>query len=292
MKPSFHLTNKIKDQKFDIDKISDYGLFIQVSDQDFEFCVIDIKENKCLLVESFDINTVFNTQQLLQQLELLYDDHHLLKVGFWHSITVGIKNNKFSLIPRSLFDNNNIEHYLRLNCSLDKSKEIFLYKDQKSIEAVNIFSVEGKIVEWFQSQYPNRKIEIVHESSPFIEGVLSVHNHENQKSIYIDVERNHIQILVFQDRNLDYSNVFEYSTAEDLTYYVMFVFNELKLNPETTPTTMWGHVDYDSEAYQKLFTYIKHLEIGERPQNLKFGYVFDEIEEQKYFSLFNLHLCE
>lgn len=292
VKSTFQLINKVKDQKFDIDRIAEYGLFLQISDTDFEFCVIDIKENKCLLVESFEFRTVFNSQQLIAQLELLYDDHHLLKVGFWHSITLGVKNNKFSLIPKSLFNNDNIEHYLRLNCSLDKEKEVLLYKDQKSIEAVNIFSANGLIIDWFKQQYVNHKIDIVHETTPFIEGVLGVHNHEKEKSVYIDVEKDHIQILVFKNRSLEYSNVFDYSTSEDLAYYVMFVFNELKLNPETTATTIWGHVDYDDGAFSRLYQYIRNINIGERPNNLSFSYDFDEIEEQRYFSLFNLHLCE
>lgn len=148
------------------------------------------------------------------------------------------------------------------------------------------------MVNWFKQRYQNKDISIMHETSPFIEGVFSLSELSEDRQVFIYADVDHIQLVVTNNRALEYSNIFYYSTPEDLSYYVLYVFNELKINPETIETFIWGEIDSTSAHYHKLFTYIRNIQLGDRPESLLFSYHFDDIEEQKFFSLYNMHLCD
>src|SRR4051812_4040366 len=118
-KASYKLNQTIKDDNFNVDNISQYNLSLQVSNDLFRICITDTENNRCLFLEDYQLSSINHPQQLLDQLELIYDDHHVLQAGFWKSIKLGIKNKNFSLIPTPLFDKDYLKDYLNINCTVN-----------------------------------------------------------------------------------------------------------------------------------------------------------------------------
>jgi len=287
---SYKLNQKIKDDKFNVDHISQYNLSLQVSTDLFRVCVTDTANNRCLFLEDYQFSSIQFPSQLLDQLELIYDDHHILQAGFWKSIKLSIKNKSFSLIPSSLFDKDYVKDYLNINCTV-KGREVYYYK-QNTTDSVNIFSADREIINWFNTKYPHKSLKVFHYTSPFIDGVMIDQSSEEEKSMYIVTEKNSLTILVKRNKKLEFCNTFNYITTEDFVYFVMFVFDQLKLNPETTPIVLWGEVTPDSPIYTKLYKYIRHISFGNKPSSLSFGYQFDEVFDHKFYDLYNMHFCE
>ena len=50
---NYKLIKKIKDERFDVDKINQYNLMIHVGARDLQVGVVDSVENKMLLLEDF-----------------------------------------------------------------------------------------------------------------------------------------------------------------------------------------------------------------------------------------------
>ena len=75
----YTLLKKIKDDSFNVDNLSNYNLFLQVSNTRFRLCITDIERNRCLLLEDYKLESIHFPEQLIAQLELLYDDHYVLK---------------------------------------------------------------------------------------------------------------------------------------------------------------------------------------------------------------------
>ncbi|MFN6944363.1 MAG: DUF3822 family protein [Cytophagaceae bacterium] len=289
----YKLNQKIKDEKFNIDLIPRYNLSLQVSHILFRICITDTEDNRCLLIEDYQLNSVKDHNELLEVLKDIYDNHHLLNAGFWKSIKLGIKNMNFSLIPHSLFDQEYLADYLSINCKKELlSKENLYYYKQNSTDAVNIFSADKQIIKFFTEAYPLKKIQVVHHTSPFIEGVLIGGNGNKEKKLHILVENNFMTILVNSSKKMEFCNCFNFTSTEDFVYFVMFVFDQLNLNPETTEVTLFGEIATDSSIYLKLSKYIANLSFGNKPSNLYFGYQFDEVFDHRFFDLYNMHLCE
>ena len=287
----FYPTYKIKDPKFSIEELSSYSLNILVSDSDCSVAVIDVRKSRCLYAEKSEFEKTYSSKQQITILEQFYEDHHFLKAGFWKSINISLKNDKFSLVPLSLFDDSIADEYLALNCEIDRKNETIYNYQHKNVGACNVFSLDNDLQEWFKITYPTRDINFIHQTSAFIEGITKIFT-DRKKSLAVLCDHNSINIALIENKQLIYCNVFSYNTAEDLLYYVMYVMNELELNPDKVPVTIWGDFDQTSIYFAKLFKYIRELHLGHRPETLSFGYVFDELFEHSLFDLLNMHLCE
>lgn len=288
---NYRLNQKIKDDNFDVDQIEQYCLSLMIGDNDFIFCITDPKQNKCLYLEDYIFSSIILPDQLTGQLSHIFNNHHLLEVGFWKTIKLAIKNQKFTLIPNFLFNKENITQYLGLHCPINQQENIFYYKQIQS-DAVNIFAAENKIINWFISAYPSKTIEIIHQTSPLIEGFMRIEANKSTKNMFIKVDNSHVIIMVIKNKTLEFCNKYLFTNHEDFIYYVMLVIEELQLNPEKDPVMVWGEIYPDSELFDNLYKYIRNLSLGNKPSSLSFSYNFDELPDHKYFDLYCMYLCE
>jgi hypothetical protein len=289
---SYKLIKKIKDDKFAVDDLQHYSLLLQVGVRDFQLCVVDTRSNQCLLLEDFILASVKSYSQLTEALESIFDNHHLLKAGFWKSVKVAFKNNKFSLVPASLFSNTSVLDYLSLNVKVDPEKEELLYYKQIKTDAVNTFAVNKVLYKWLIYAYPNIKLELIPQSSGLIEGVLSQINHHKPNSLFLYVDRFKLHIVTTRNGKLEYYNQFVIKQFSDYIKYIMTVMKGLGHNQKTTPVVLWGYVGKQSPHFHEFAKYIKNLSFGDRPDFLKYGYFFDEVQDHHFFDLYSLYLCD
>ncbi len=288
----YKLLKKIKDKDFDVDNLHQYNLHILSGNRDLQFTVTDSTNGNCLLLEDYAFSRVKTYKELAAILEELYDDHQLLKAGFWKSVKIGIKNNKFSLVPSKLFDPSSLFDYLKLNCKVNKETDQLLYYKHLKSDAVNCFAINKHIYNWFQSAYPTIKIGYVHQSSTLIEGVLAQISNYPDDSIFLFVDRFKLHIISSRNKKLEYYNQFSIKQFKDYVKYIMLVFNGLKRSQKTTNVVMWGYIGKQSTHYHEFIKYIKHVSFGERPKFYKYGFVFDELQDHYFFDTYNLQLCQ
>ncbi len=109
------LNQRIKDDALDIDAIPQYALNLEVGHDGFRCAIVDAEANRCLWLEDYRFTSVFFTEQVIEQLHSIFDDHQLLQAGFWQKVKVAFKNQHFTLIPESLFKQEYAEDYLRFS---------------------------------------------------------------------------------------------------------------------------------------------------------------------------------
>lgn len=289
---SYKLIKKIKDEKFDVDDLHHYSLILQIGIRDFQICIVDSRKNRCLLLEDFILASVSSYQQLIQVLEAIYDDHELLKAGFWKNIKVSIKNDKFSLVPTSLFDKASLFEYLKLNVTANPDKDEFLYYKHIKTDAVNVFSVNKIFYQWLAKTYPNTNMGIVPQSSGLIEGVMSQLSHYTPNNVFLYVDRFKLHIITTRKGKLEYYNQFVIKKFSDYIKYLMTVMQGLDHDQKKTPVVMWGYVGKQSPHFHEFAKYIKNLSFGDRPDFLKYGYIFDELQDHHFFDLYSIYLCD
>jgi len=289
---SYKLIKKIKDDKFAVDDLQHYSLLLQVGVRDFQLCVVDTRNNRCILLEDFILASVKSYSQLTEALENIFDNHHLLKAGFWKNVKVAFKNNKFSLVPTSLFSNTSVLDYLSLNVKVDPEKEELLYYKQIKTDAVNTFAVNKVLYNWLIKAYPNIKLGLLPQSSGLIEGVLSQTKHHKPNSLFLYVDRFKLHIVTTRNGKLEYYNQFVIKQFSDYIKYIMTVMQGLGHNQKTTPVVLWGYVGKQSPHFHEFAKYIKNLSFGDRPDFLKYGYFFDEVQDHHFFDLYSLYLCD
>ncbi|HET8858664.1 DUF3822 family protein [Marivirga sp.] len=281
----FKPIRKIKDDKFSIDKIEQYCLILSIGDRDLQLTIIDIKSNRVLILEDYSLNKTSDEHQKVQVLKALFDEHHLLMVGFWKEVLLCFKTPKYCLSPLSYFSKDNARAILKMNCQVESSDSVGYYK-VNSNDSVNIFTYQKEVLKFIRSIYINSKIKVTHQSGMLVNAILNntpVSN-ENELSIYID--RFYMHASVTNSGKLLYFNSFLIQKFEDYSRYINLICNEFKILKKEGKIKLWGYIKSDSSHFNALQKDFPVLKAGNRTSKLNFGFKFDEIPEHQYFDVF------
>lgn len=289
---SHKLTNRVKDINFSIDDLTHYSLSILVGKHDFQFCVSDARDNRCLLLEDYTFEDTLSGHRLSDSLYRLFESHELLMAGYWKSIKLAVKNQKFTLIPSVLFSSDNLQDYLHMSTEVDKDSDSFYYYKHIRSEMVMVFAAEKNFIERIRSIYPTRSLQVLHQGSALIEGIQSHKDFTHNRDMYIYLGRTYFNIVVTENNRLLYYNRFAFQNSQDIIKYTMMVMQEMKLDQHSSKVLVWGNIKVNSEHFRQLYRYIRNISYGSKPSFLKFSYVFDELPDHQYFDLYSIYVCE
>lgn len=287
----FRLSHKIYDEAFSLAQAAACNLYISVSQKALRLAVVDTNRNKFVVLEDYELVSVFNQAQVAEQLYLIAAENPLFQEKNWNTVRVSVSNQHFTLVPETLFDPEHQADYLRLHSQVHQNDEILAYR-HSGLEAVNIFAVDASVYEALHQVFPERKVQIIHQTSALIKSILHQANRLTERKIYAFVERNYVTVLVAGQSGLEFCNIFHYLSPEDFIYYIIFVMQEMKLNPEQETITVWGDITHDSTLFTTLQKYIRHIKLGKKPADVEYSYKFHDLFEHRYFELYSMHLCE
>ncbi|MBF8963951.1 DUF3822 family protein [Pontibacter sp. FD36] len=288
----FRLSYQIQDEAFKLSQAGNCNLYIAISSRAMRLAVADVERNKFVALEDYELITVFTPLQIAEQLRLIADQSPILQEQRWLDVRISVSNQFFTLVPETLFDPAHQEDYLRLHSNLDPQQHVILYNRTLGLDAVNIFAIDGVIYRMAQSIFPERNVQFTHQTSSLIKSALHQTDRNAGRIMHLFVERNYVTVLVVDENGLQFCNVFHYLSPEDFIYFVIFVMQEQKMNPEQETITAWGDITPDSSLFNMLKKYIRQVRFGKRPADVGYSYKFDDLFEHRYFELFSLHFCE
>ncbi|WP_162054803.1 DUF3822 family protein [Pontibacter pamirensis] len=288
----YRLSHKIEDEAFGLSQASYCNLYLSLSQKAIRLAVVDTVRNKFVVLEDYELITIFTPLQVAEQLRLIAAENLLFQEQHWNTVRVSFSNLHFTLVPETLYDPTHKEDYLRLHSELNPLQDVVLSYRHGGLEALNIFSVDVASYGILQELFPRQPVQIVHQTSALIRSVLHHTDRTSARNINIFVERNYVTILVISQNGLEFCNVFHYHSPEDFIYYIIFVMQEQKLNPEQETLTAWGDITHDSSLFNILQKYVRHIKLGKKPADVEYSYKFHDMFEHRYFELYSLHLCE
>ncbi len=288
--PRHKLIKKIKDEKFDEERLQRYILLAQIGAKDFQVAVIDSDDSRLIFFEDYVFNEVNSPSELQSALQALFDSHEYLMAGFWKEVRISIKNNKFIQVPSALYVDSAMDEYLRFNASFDKATESVNACRNDQSDAVTVFCFQQSMMDWLTKVYANSTLKLYHQSAALIEGVLNSSRTINDSPLYVYVDRFKLHVMFVRDGKLIFYNQFLIKQFADYVRYIMLVMNALGMDQESTRVVLWGYIGKNSPHYQEFVKYVRNVAFGERPVHLKFGYLFDEVQEHHFFDLYSIHL--
>ncbi len=288
--PRHKLIKKIKDEKFDEEKLQRYILLAQIGAKDFQVAVVDSDDSRLIFFEDYVFNEVNSQAELQTALQGLFDSHEYLMAGFWKEVRVSIKNNKFIQVPSALFIEEAKDEYLKFNASFDKETESVTSCHNEKSDAVTVFCLQNAMMDWLKRVYANSTLKVYHQSCALIEGVLNSAAVMRDQPLFVYVDRFKLHVLFVKDGKLIYYNQFLIKQFADYVRYIMLVMKAMGMDQETTRVVLWGYIGKNSPHYQEFVKYVRNVSFGPRPAHLKFGYIFDEVQEHHFFDLYSMNL--
>jgi len=160
-----------------------------------------------------------------------------------------------------------------------------------NLDAIGVYGVPGELVKFFQRFFPGSSLH--HTASALIESLLIDNkNRDEKETVFTHVKKNSFDIAVLKGRKLLLFNTFTYQTKEDFAYFLIYVIEQLGLNPEKTGLELSGDVLKISDIYDITFKYVRNVGFAKRSRDYAYSYVFDEIPAHFHYPLINLQRCE
>jgi len=255
-------------------------LSILVSRDGFYFCISqDNKKVTAFYQQKF--SSPQRPEELLREIRSALTHSFKEEVS---SVFIGVKviyaHTLYALVPRPYFLEEKLSDYLKFNTRLMSTDEM-TYDKLITMNANLVYVPFTNINNFLYDQFG--QFTFKHAVGLFVDQCKQKEN--EGINVYINVYPTHFDLCVFDDGDLKLCNSFDYFSPEDFVYYVLFVFEQLKLDPETVALFLCGEIDKDSKTFDLLFTYVRDVSFLEKNQGLILKNTPLEEAEQHHYQL-------
>ena len=269
---------RLRDETFAAATPEAYNLYLLASPARLTLAVADVDRRKVLVLEDHDLPA--------GGLPALAETHDFLARRGWNEVRLAVAGRAFTLLPAPLFRPGDEATALRLHHTV-KATETVQHLAHPSLELVNVFAADTALTDWLTATHGPAG-RLLHHTSALLAGLGRQREAGAPRRLYLNLSATELTLVVL-GQQLEYCNVFAYTTAEDILYFTILVMQEMALNPDDDHVTVWGELTHDSAVFDLLRTYLRHVRLGQRPFGLQYSYRFADVFEHRYFELLSLH---
>lgn len=257
-------------------------LSVQVSLTGLSFLVVDSSEERIVFFRELPFENTHTPEEVLEKIKYAYQTTPQLNVSF-ENIEVIHRNTLFSLVPNALFDESKLSDYVKFSSKLFPTD--YLDVDaHDTLEMKNVYVPLTNVNNYFFDKYGAFTFQ--HSNTIFINTIITSATHDSQAAVYAHFSENCLDVLVTKGKNVLLCNSFSIKTPEDFMYYLLFVAEQLQLNPEEFPLFLTGTISEESPYYEMAYTYVRNVELLPKKSRLKLDRaVADETIFQTHFFL-------
>jgi len=283
------------DDSFSIHLSRTYDMSLLVGREKLSFC-FNRHDDKCLIgLESFsfivsdpNLSAQNDSQEWCRQLTQLLGNQEALKKPF-HKVNIAVECNKSTLIPREFFKEENQTELLLFNHPVEEF-ELCRHQLLHHVDAELIYALPSCIFTALQATFP--EAEVSNASGFMIENLLrSSQEPAGIGMLYANVRGFWVDIIFIEKGKLRYFNCFKYRTREDLAYYIIFVMEQLGLNPDTINLVLMGSIERKSERFELLYRYIRNIRLIDKPLTKAGKQMATDISVSDYYNLLSFTGC-
>ena len=293
----------IKDDSFDINKISDYHLTFYIQKLSIQVIVVDHFMKRVMMLEDYKLtryNHIGAINSITHVLDLLFDLNPYINASYWKEINLVFQNAYFALVPKSLFDEKYLKEYLYINTSKgdDDNYHIAYSQNDQNIsnrkDIVTVFAIEKNIENKIKEKYATKKITISHHTTHLFNIPQYLSTPLSDVDICIFDSQDSYTLCIWKNNMLQLCNTYHYKTKEDFIYYILFACDQLEILPKAAQCHYYSNVGYTSTdaTYSKslkvLHEYFTKINLNTRPKGYYMSYLFDEIKDYQFNELFTI----
>lgn len=240
-----------------IDTYSKYRMSVQVSLNGLSFLILDQETSLVYFNQEIDFSKTHNPEEVLNEIEQAYKKHPELQTPL-KEVTVIHQNTLFSLVPKALFQEDTPEDYLKLNSRLLQT-DFIAHDHIATCDFVVVYVPLTNVNNYFFDLYGS--FTFLHAATHYIDTILASERNGNPLKMFVKLHKNQMDILVTSGKQIQLFNSFDYSTPEDFIYYILFIAEQLQLNPETVSLQLSGKISKEDSFFDIAYTYIRHITI-------------------------------
>lgn len=262
-----------KKSKISLKKTKDIALSIQFSLDGFSFCVSDVSlQNDVYFKEYIFERSLKTPEELLKKIETIFKTDANLQLEF-SSVEVIHSNYLNTFVPNKYFKEDVLESYLNFNIKT-LNTDFLTFDDLSNINAKNVYIPYVNINNYLFQNFG--EFTYKHHLTVLLEKLLTK-NISQEKTMFVNVSKKYMDILVLENKKLVLSNSFSYQTKEDFIYYILFVAEQLELSAEDFNVYFMGDITKESKFYEITYKYIRNVHFLESNNE-----IFNDLEIPKH----------
>ncbi|MEC3908182.1 DUF3822 family protein [Tamlana sp. 2201CG12-4] len=247
-------------------KLTNQELSIQISLSGLSFCILNRQSNSIVYLKESYFDKKCNPLEVLDYLKHLFNTEDVLNSHF-DKVFI-IHDNELSVqVPKPLFNEEGLADYLKFNSKILKSDYI-TYDIISENDIVNVYVPYININNFIYDKFGDFTFK--HVSTVLIEEILRIEKNAKHLKFYVNIDKDHFEAIVVDNGKLLFYNTFNYASKEDFIYYILFVAEQLSLNPETFNLVLIGDIKAHDYLYNIAYKYIRNVDFGHRTDTFKF----------------------
>lgn len=208
---------------------------------------------------------------------------------YFNKVYLQIATNRVTIVPESFFKEENYADFF--NFSFPKINDnIIKYQLLQSPQVFLIFDVDKEILQFAEEKFSG--VEIIPHAAAFINNNLkksTLAGDELNNKVFVQVFKKFIDIMYVKDKNLKFYNTYSYKTSNDILYYIINLFEQLKINREKTDLVISGLIEKNDIAIINLKKFIKFVSFESLDKDFNYYYKFQEIPPHYFFNFLSLN---
>lgn len=284
-------TVTIRSDAFNPAQTAQSVLCLEVGRDRFRLFVQNARRQGCYL-EDYTFPSLLTDRPPTDVLPDLFRDHPVLSAGPWEDVRIGVNSPSFTLVPQPLFRKEYAGSYLALMRGSDLPAHEFAQAYAHQDEGfLSVFNLEHPLADYFSGAYPLQTLTFIHQTGALIQATAELDRLTlTPQTVYLYFEDEFVTIIGRENHQLRYCNRFGYKNPQDLVYYVLYVLDELKLNPPAANVVLYGEITPFADAYAELSRFLTNLTFGHTPPGVSLADAFAELPDHRYLSLYGLSL--
>lgn len=251
------MTRKVKPKNSNtsLKTIKDNRLSIQFNLDGFSFSIYNLTSQKDVYFREYNFeNSQTSPENLLVKVEEIFKTDTYLQKDFL-SVIVIHQNNLSTLVPNRFFNEEELTTYLNFNIKT-LATDFITFDNIDALDSKNIYVPYVNINNYLFHNFG--EFEYKHHSTVLIEKLIKS-NPFKEKTMYVNVSKTALDIVVLENNKLLLSNTFSYNSKEDFIYYILFVAEQLNIDANYFPLYFMGQITLKSDTYKTTYTYIKNV---------------------------------
>jgi len=234
-----------------------HKLSIQVSLNGLSFCVFDTIGSSIPVSRHLDFGKELSPYEVQKELKALIKSSNIEAYNYSEVVVIH-RNNLFGLVPKALFNKDELPNYLKFNTKI-LANDLIAFDEIESYDMINVYVPFVNINNFIYDLFG--EFEFKHNGTVLIEALLNTHSNGKEPICYVHVSEQQMDITVLSQKRLLFYNSFQFITKEDFIYYLLFALEQLKLDTTTVKLRLFGAIEESDEIYGICYEYIQHLSI-------------------------------
>jgi len=219
-------------------------------------------------------------------IESLFNFKEQLQGNFAH-YAIGFQTPLFTIIPASLFKVEKLNDYA--NFQFGNAGDKLLYDNLSTHALVIVYALPQQALVTVANYFPGARVH--HAASYSISHYLNLYKNKPGEHLHAQIWRNKIELIAIKNGKLLLYNTFSFRTNEDLLYFVLNVYEQLGLNPESVPLKISGEIEKGNPMWELFLTYIRFVETEDRQANYIYSHEFKAFPDHQFNRVFQAATC-